>query len=149
MVRESSVARLGSGIGSSAPYVLLVSRVVLGVLFVMHGLPKFAMMDGFSGMLGSMGVPAAGVVGPLVALVEVIGGALLIAGLGSTVVGLLLAGLMLVTTVMVKLPSAGIIAPQGGAGAELDIAFLLLALIVATVGPGALALDSMLFRRKA
>ena len=64
---------------------LLVLRVVTGAIFIGHGLPKFGWMgdrtlastiEGF----GNMGMPLASITAPLVAGVEVFGGALLIVG---------------------------------------------------------------------
>ena len=71
-------------------------------------------MGGFAGFLTSLGVPAPGVFAFLVTALEVGGGLLLILGLGTRWVSLLFVIEMLVTILLVKLPNAGFIAPQGG-----------------------------------
>lgn len=67
-------------------------RLVLGFGFLYHGLPKLtgAGHEMIAGMLQSIGIPAAGLMGWIVALVEVIGGAALISGAFTTIVSALL-----------------------------------------------------------
>jgi uncharacterized membrane protein YphA (DoxX/SURF4 family) len=56
---------------------------------------------------------------------------------------------MIVTTLLVKLPNAGFIAPQGGgSGAELDLLLLAGALVLLTQGPGPLSIERNVLRRE-
>jgi putative oxidoreductase len=90
-----------------------------------------------------LGVPIPGLMAWVVTLVEIVGGALLILGLGTRIWGLLLAVEMAFTLTMVK-AGVGLIAPQGeGAGAELDLLLMAGGLALALMGPGALALDRL------
>ncbi|MBC8078453.1 MAG: DoxX family protein [Chloroflexales bacterium] len=125
-----------------APYSITVLRVLLGLTFVLHGLPKFSNLAGFSGFVGSLGMPAPLAV--LIPVLEVGGGLLLIAGLATRWVSLLFVLLMLATTLLVKL-SVGFIAPGNapGTGAELDLLLAAGAFVLFCYGAGKLALDDV------
>ncbi len=91
---------------TSDSWGLLVLRVVTGIIYIGHGLPKFGFMggnglSGLSGWLGSMGVPLPGVAAFLVASVEVGGGALVIVGLMTRLASLAQAFAMLVAIFLV------------------------------------------------
>jgi putative oxidoreductase len=132
-----------------APYAVTILRVLVGVTFLLHGFPKIANIGGFAGFLTSLGVPAPGLFAFLVVALEVGGGLLLILGLATRWVSLLFVIQMLVTTLLVKLPSAGFIAPQGGgAGAELDLLLLAAALILLTHGSGPLSIERNVLKRE-
>src|SRR5688572_3543018 len=62
-----------------APFVI---RGVMGVVFAYHGWQKFDRgLDGFNGFVDSLGVPLPEIVGPAVALLELVGGCMLVVGL--------------------------------------------------------------------
>lgn len=131
-----------------APYTLTILRVIVGLTFLLTGLPKWSDLAGFSGFVGSLGVPLAGAVGPLVATLEVAGGLLLIAGLGVRWVSILFVIEMLVTTLLVKMPNVGFIAPRDqGAGAELDLLLLAGALVLFGYGAGKLSIERNVLKR--
>lgn len=78
---------------------LLVLRLTTGVIFIMAGYSKiFGALGvaGFAASLGEMGVPAATLMAWVVALVELLGGIALIAGIYTRVFASLLAIVMLV-----------------------------------------------------
>lgn len=69
--------------GTSAPHLgLLLLRLIAGLsLAFAHGLGKIPPAEGFVGMLGGMGIPAAGLFAWLSGFAEFFGGLLLAAGL--------------------------------------------------------------------
>jgi putative oxidoreductase len=133
-----------------APYAHTFLRVLVGITFLLHGLPKLQGLAGFTGFVGSLGFPLPGVFAIIVAALEVIGGLLLIVGLGTRWVSLLFVIEMLITTLLVKLPNAGFIAPQSqpGVGAELDLLLLAAALILLAHGSGPLSIERNVLRRE-
>lgn len=63
---------------------LLFSRIMIGLIFVLHGWSKFE--DGISGTVGffeSIGIP--GFLASVVAIIELVGGVAMILGLGTRV----------------------------------------------------------------
>src|SRR5690349_15078989 len=118
---------------------IAVLRVVVGFTFLMHGWQKVFEM-GFAGvgqMFGMMGAPLPELTGPLIAVLELIGGAALLLGLGTRWVAALLALDMLAAILIAHLPF-GFFAPMGF---ELPLVLLGGAAALALTGPGALALD--------
>ncbi len=123
---------------------LTVLRVVLGVVFIAHGAQKFAqgipnVSRGFAGM----GVPLAELAAPLVAGLELVGGAFLVLGIATRVVGALLAVDMVVAGLLAH-ATAGFFAQQGGF--EYVLVLAVGSLAVALTGPGRLSLDALLLR---
>jgi|RhiMetdeSRZDD1v2_1073273.scaffolds.fasta_scaffold97147_2 putative oxidoreductase len=133
-----------------APYALAIMRVLVGITFLLTGLPKLANPGGFTGFLTSLGIPLPGFFALIVIALEVGGGLLLIAGLATRWVSLLYIIEMIVTTLLVKLPRLGFIAPQGqpGVGAELDLLLLVCALVLLTHGSGALSVERNILKRE-
>ncbi len=126
---------------------LLIARVVVGVIFLVHGYQKFAMgLGGTAAFFDSIGVPLPGVAAPLVATLEVAGGIALILGVALPVVGTLLALNMVGATLFAHLP-AGFAVAEGGY--EFVLALAAASLAIGFTGGGALALDTLLGRRRA
>ena len=112
------------------PLALLLSRVLLGVILIAHGWDKFQItgLEGVSGFFASLGIPAAGVVAPLVGAIELIGGIMIILG------------------VFTRYVSAGIYVTNGGWELVGAIGAGMLALIA--VGAGAWSVDAVLEQQK-
>ena len=125
---------------------VVILRVTLGVIFFIHGLVKFQdSISGVAGWFSSIGLP--GFLAYGVAIVELVGGALLILGLFSKVVSVLLAIIMVGAIAKVKL-AVGFLGNGQMAGYELDLALLAMSIFIAVNGSRAFALDTLINRNK-
>ena len=117
--------------GPGRDYSLFVLRVFVGIVFISHGWLKLSDLKGFAGFLEqAAGVPAPGVMAPMVAAIEFFGGLAILIGMCTRLAALLLTGVMIVAVLTVTLK-------RGFAGGyDLNLALLggLLALLLA--GPG-------------
>ena len=111
-----------------------IVRVSTGLIFVVHGVQKFADVTAF---FAKIGIPAPGVMAPFVASLEVVGGVLLIVGLGTRWIGLLFAIEMLVTALWVQIPA------RGWNASDLDRALLASSLLLVLAGSGKASLDAI------
>ncbi|MDH5521855.1 MAG: DoxX family protein [Acidimicrobiia bacterium] len=129
---------LNHALGRLGSYGPLIIRLILGVLFVLHGWDKFS--DGLSnveGFFDSNGVPAAALTAPLVAISEIVLGVALIAGLATRIAALLLAGIMVGAIIWVK--NDAILG-----GAEQELAYLAGLIGLIFLGPGRLSADEVM-----
>ncbi|MVP01844.1 DoxX family protein [Paenibacillus lutrae] len=115
----------------------LILRVVLGITFFAHGFEKFqGGIANTSGWFQSIGLP--GFMAYVVALIELVGGAALIAGLGTRIVSALFVIVMLGATIKVKLAGGFL------GGYELDLALMAIALYFVLNGSGKWSVDAAL-----
>jgi len=79
-------------------YSIPLLRVVVGIVFVMHGWQKVFVygLDGVSGMMGQLGVPLPEISAAMAMGTELLGGVALIIGLGTRFAALGLAFTMVV-----------------------------------------------------
>ncbi len=129
---------------ASASLGLLLLRVMVGIVFVIHGGQKlFAVgLPRFAESLTHMGVPAPSVAAVVVTLVEFVGGALLIVGLFARVAAVLIVVDMLVAVLLVHLPR-GFFNPGGF---EYPLTLLVANLALALLGAGAWSIDGWVRR---
>jgi putative oxidoreductase len=122
-----------------------VLRVVLGVVMIAHGWQKMTGggLAGTGEAFAGMGMPAAGVTGPLVALLELVGGVAVLLGLLTPLMAGLYALTMLGAAALVHAPN-GFFASDGGV--ELTLVLLAVSLYLAVTGAGRASLDSVLAR---
>ncbi|KZE39035.1 oxidoreductase [Bhargavaea cecembensis] len=100
----------------------LILRVVLGLTFFIHGLVKFqGGIANTAGYFDSLGIP--GFMAYVVATIELLGGLAMIIGIGTKIVGILFAIIMLGAIFIAKL-SLGFLGNGQMAGYELDVILL-------------------------
>jgi putative oxidoreductase len=117
----------------------LVTRVVVGVIFVAHGWQKFQNgIDATTRAMAGAGLPLPRVSAFLATWIEFIGGILLIAGLLVPLAGIVLALNMLGAIVFVT-GKNGLFATENGW--ELPGALCVVSLLLAATGGGRYALD--------
>lgn len=126
---------------------LTLARVITGITFVAHGSQKLFMVgiDGTTAGFESVGIPMASIAAPVVAIVELLGGLALIAGLLTRVAAVALAIVMLGAITMVHW-SAGYFLPNGF---EFALLLLVLNAALAIAGGGEYSVDALLARRGA
>ena len=125
---------------------IAILRIIAGVVFVAHGAQK-VFVYGFAGVGGAfaqMGVPMAGVVGPVIGLIELFGGVALIVGLFTRVAAIALACDMLGAIILVH-AAGGFFLPRG---LEFVLMLFASALALLFAGPGALSVDGVLASRR-
>ncbi|GAA1869972.1 DoxX family protein [Paeniglutamicibacter psychrophenolicus] len=115
-------------------------RIVIGFLFAAHGWQKYFQftLDGTTAAFGQMGVPAAGLVAPVIATLEIVGGIALVLGVLTRIFAMLLTVNMLGALFLVHAP-AGVFVEAGGF--ELVLALAAGAAAIALMGPGRMSVD--------
>ncbi len=120
----------------------LVIRVVVGIIFVVHGWMKVGMgIAGTAGFLASLGIPAASVFAVLLIIGEVVGGIALILGVATrfwAAVGVIISVVALVTVHLSK----GFLISNGGYEFILLIGAVMVSLLV--MGAGKYSVDAKL-----
>jgi putative oxidoreductase len=130
--------------GVAPGWGITVVRVMMGIILIVAGFQKFAGgIDGFAGFVGQAGIPAPGLMAPLVATLELLGGLLLLVVAMTRWVALLFILEFLVVAFVVKLPRTGWDASR------IDLMMLAGAVMLFLAGPGKAAVDEMLMRRRA
>ncbi len=123
-------------------------RVLVGVVFFSEGIQKFLYPEALGvGRFGKIGIPIPEVSAPFVGIVEIVGGALLLAGLLTRLASVLLLIDILVAILATKLPmlaSKGFWATAHEARTDWSMFVGLIFLLVAGGGPR--SLDAKLTR---
>lgn len=117
-----------------APLILSLLRIVAALLFIEHGTVK---LFGFPHIEGFAGPPLVSLLG-LAAIIETVGGLLLLLGLFTRITAFVLAGEMAVAYFMAHAPRGFFPILNGGEGA---ILFCWIFLYLAAAGGGAWSLD--------
>ncbi|MGM7722738.1 DoxX family protein [Metabacillus sp. Hm71] len=119
----------------------LILRVYLGLAFFIHGFAKFqGGVENTAGWFESMGIP--GFMAYMVTAIEIVGGLLLIAGLGTRYITPLFFIIMIVVILKVKLS-------EGFSAYELDITYAAIALFLFLNSKSSFSLDAKLTNKKA
>ena len=128
---------------AASPYLRLVGRVLLAILFIQAGFHKIGGYEGLQAAMSSHGVPT--ILAPLVILLEFGGGICIVLGLFTRWIALALAGFCVLAASIYHPPTD----PNEMINFMKDIAIAGGFLVLAGSGPGALALDDWLGRRRA
>lgn len=120
-------------------YASLPLRLVLGIVFLVHGYLKlFGGIEGTTGFFSSLEIPLAGFFAYVVGLVEFFGGIALILGLIIKLTSVLLIIDMVVATLLVHLPNGFLISNNG---AEFTLSLLAGLVALAFLGAGKFSLQ--------
>lgn len=115
-------------------------RILAGAAFIAHGLPKFANPAGTAGFFASVGIP--GELAIPIGILEVVGGAFLLAGFMTRITSILLAIEMVLAAAIVK-------APRGFVGGyELELLLMSVAISLVLTGPGRVSIEWDVIKRK-
>ena len=130
----------------TAPYAAFVLRAALGVMFIAHALLKYSVftLPGTAKFFESLGLP-----GPLAYVTfaaELVGGALILAGLGTRWVSLALVPVLLGAT-WAHAGNGWLFTAQNG-GWEYPAFLAAAALVQALLGDGKFAVSSLIPNRK-
>ena len=127
---------MGMGIGIDSRWGITAVRVSMGAILAVAGIQKW--MGGIGGVaaaFGRWGIPLPSVAAPLVAVLETVGGILLVLGLGTRWLGLLFAIEFAVAAFWVELRLLG------WSHTQLALMLLAGAILLFLNGPGKAALD--------
>ncbi|WP_399134513.1 DoxX family protein [Streptomyces sp. Li-HN-5-11] len=130
---------------AAQPYVLGLFRIVVGLVFTCHGAASlFGVLGGAMGRGGT--IPAGTWPGWYAAVIQLVGGALVLLGLGTRAAALVASGSMAYAYFDVHQKAALWPIQNGG---ELPVLFCWSFLLLVFTGSGAFALDGLLARRSA
>jgi len=139
MVNLKNLMRTDAGWG------MAVMRVVTGIIFMGHGIPKFGWtgertLADTAGFLGSVGIPLPTASAFLIASAETFGGAFLVIGLLTRFWSASLAFSMLIAVTMVHMDNGMF----GQGGYQWALLLMACSLALMTEGAGKASLDKML-----
>ena len=117
-------------------------RVMAGIAFITHGLPKFENLQGVQGFFASVGIPAE--LALPIGLLEVIGGILLIVGLITRITSILFIIEMIGVVLVVKAGAS--ITGEGGIEVELLLMAISISLLLS--GPGRISIERDVLKRE-
>lgn len=125
---------------------LLVLRLALGIIVLAHGAQKVFQfgLAGTGQSFAGMGVPLGEIAGPVVGIIELVGGIAIIVGVATRVFAVLVAITMAVATFLVH-GGNGIFAADGGF--ELTLILGAAALALALASAGRFSVDALIARR--
>ena len=134
----------GLNVKLTAPYGLMILRVVLGIAFLIHGWSKFSGgVDGVAGFFTSLNIPAPSLFAYIVSIVELVGGALLIVGFLTQIASILLVLDMLGAMLFAFWMRGQPLVENGAISWEKEAVFAAAALCIFLAGPGIWSIDDI------
>ncbi len=116
---------------------LLLLRIGVGIIFIVAGWGKLTGIEGVQGFFGNIGIPLPGLMAWVVAIVEFVGGIMVLAGAFIRIPAILLAIIMVVAIITTKFG-------QEFTAYRLDLMLMLVSAALALLGPGKYSLDDLL-----
>jgi len=138
---------------------LFLVRLAFGLIFLLFGGRHVTNLEGYTSTFTNAGIPAPQVLAPIVAYLEILGGAAAILGIFTRYAGGLLAIVMIVSSTTVKMPAAFSINPQTNTVRardflgltnfwDIDLSLFTMGVVLLLMGPGRWALEYALFKRE-
>ena len=115
-------------------------RILAGITFIAHGLPKFQDVAGTQGFFGNIGLPPE--LALPIGLLEVIGGIFLLVGVVTRITAALFIIDMIGATLLVKI-SKGFVG-----GYELELLLMALCISLLLTGPGRISIEWDVLKRE-
>jgi putative oxidoreductase len=121
----------------------LLMRLTLGAVFISTGWGKLHGLDDLTGFFQTLGIPLPALNATVVASTEFVGGLLILVGLATRLAALPLAFTMAIAILTAKWSEVDGVATLAG---FVETSYLVMFLVLAIVGPGAISLDGVLGR---
>ncbi|MEX0928117.1 MAG: DoxX family protein [Balneolales bacterium] len=119
---------------------ILLLRIGVGLVFVLAGWGKLNGIEGTQGFFADISIPLPGLMAWVVALVEFVGGLMILSGTYIRVPAPLLAVIMVVAILTVKMS-------QGFGAARIDLLLLLMSSALFITGSGKYSVDEKLLNK--
>lgn len=157
-----SVTPMRRALHTSAPRSVFIIRLLLGIVFLSEGIQKFLFAEELgAGRFARIGIPSPELMGPFVGAIEILSGALFLAGLFTRLAAALTLTIITVALVSTKIPvllgepfwifSLPKLAKYGLWSmlheGRADLSMWLCSLFLLVAGAGPLSLDAKLTRR--
>ena len=143
------------------PSATLVVRLMAGAVFFWEGILKFVYVNQGVGRFTKLGMPMPDVLAPAIAVLEIVGGLLVMSGLFTRFITIAFIGEMIVAILSTKISlylgtsplPAPASPPKAGIWAVLheirsDYAQIMTCIFLLVAGPGSWSLDALLARRR-
>ena len=137
-------ARLMEILGKLRPVALLLARLAVGLVFMSTGWGKVHNLEKVTGFFTSLHIPAPHFNAVLVGYSELLCGTALVLGLLTRLATIPLVVSMIVAILTAKLPDLHGLFDLVGFD---EFTYLVVLLVIALLGPGSIALDTLLVRR--
>jgi putative oxidoreductase len=116
---------------------LLLLRLGVGIIFIYAGWGKLTGIENTQAFFGGLGIPMAGLMAWVVAIVEFFGGIMVLAGAFIRVPAILMAIIMVVAIITTKIG-------EPFPAYRVDLLLLLMSAALALTGPGRYSVDDLL-----
>lgn len=126
--------------------VSVIMRVVMGIIFLSHGVAKLQMgLSNVDAWFSSIGIP--GFLAYVVVMLELVGGIMIIVGLFTRYVSALFV-VMLIGAILTTKLSAGLMGDGQMPGYELDLGFMLVSLYLVVAEQSTLSVDRLIMNKR-